>query len=191
MGCPLKPAQIIHGYKQLVATGDLLECARYHLHIVLVNLDDIPIKRFSVESEQDGKEWVLRAIRYGQKKAMTYIGQLPAGRYHPKELLGEIFNETMTVPLQARTGKVDVEAGRVTQLGTAVFAAERGKHDPRLVGSNVWPRLQQVVRVSTFRAHREVRPKSGSDIVRAWALHPHRPGNSDIPVPYRAIRFGA
>ncbi len=91
----------------------------------LVDVGNVPISRFTVVSEQTGEEHPLRAIRFGQTVNTTYVGRLPAGRYQPKNLTGSTHQGTMihstTVPLAELTGSFDVEASRVTQLGTMVF----------------------------------------------------------------------
>jgi photosystem II stability/assembly factor-like uncharacterized protein len=107
----------------------------------LIELGDVPIKRFSVVSEATGEVYPMRAIQFGQTSATTYVGRLPAGRYQPKEIWGTAFDRsrtasvsvvagsvnvsvptiTVTVPLASLTGKFDVEAHRVTDLGTIVF----------------------------------------------------------------------
>jgi len=107
----------------------------------VVELGDVPIKRFSVVSEATGEVYPMRAIRFGQTSATTYVGRLPAGRYQPKEMWGTAFDRsrapsvavsggavsvnvptvTVTVPLASLTGKFDVQASRVTDLGTVVF----------------------------------------------------------------------
>lgn len=107
----------------------------------VVELGDVPIKRFSVVSEATGEVYPMRAIQFGQTSATTYVGRLPAGRYQPKEMWGTAFDRsrapsvsvsggavsvgvptvTVTVPLAPLTGKFDVQAGRVTDLGTVVF----------------------------------------------------------------------
>lgn len=91
----------------------------------LVDVGTVPISRFTVVSEQTGEEFPLRAIRFGQTVNTTYVGRLPAGRYQPKNLTGSTQQGTLihsaTVPLAELTGKFDVEASRVTQLGTMVF----------------------------------------------------------------------
>lgn len=107
----------------------------------VVELGDVPIKRFSVVSEATGEVYPMRAIRFGQTSATTYVGRLPAGRYQPKEMWGTAFDRsraanvsvsggavsvsvptvTVTVPLASLTGKFDVQARRVTDLGTVVF----------------------------------------------------------------------
>lgn len=109
--------------------------------IRVIELGDVPITRFSVVSETTGEEYLIRPIQFGQTQATTYVGRLPAGRYHPKELLGSAFDRsrapdvrtsggsmnvsvpvvTVTVPLAPLTGKFDVQAQRVTELGTMVF----------------------------------------------------------------------
>ena len=90
-----------------------------------IDLGDVPLKRFTVQSEQTGEEYSLSAMRFGQTSSMTYVGVLPAGRYRPKTLTGSApTGATMTnvtVPLENATGRFDIEAGRVTQLGTMVF----------------------------------------------------------------------
>jgi hypothetical protein len=88
----------------------------------LIDLGKVPIKRFTVESEQSGEEYTLQAIRFGQQSGMTYVGRLPAGRYRPKELMGSNPGVNLVrVPLTQWTGAFDIEAGRVTQLGTMIF----------------------------------------------------------------------
>jgi photosystem II stability/assembly factor-like uncharacterized protein len=107
----------------------------------LVELGDVPIKRFSVVSEATGEVYPMRAIQFGQTSATTYVGRLPAGRYQPKEMWGTAFDRsraasvsvsggsvnvgvptvTVTVPLTSLTGKFDVQAKRITDLGTIVF----------------------------------------------------------------------
>ena len=107
----------------------------------LVELGDVPIKRFSVVSEATGEVYPMRAIQFGQTSATTYVGRLPAGRYQPKEMWGTAIDRsrapsvsvsggavnvgvptvTVTVPLASLTGKFDVQARRITDLGTIVF----------------------------------------------------------------------
>src|SRR5437867_4005742 len=107
----------------------------------VVELGDVPIKRFSVVSEATGEVYPMRAIQFGQTSATTYVGRLPAGRYQPKEMWGTAIDRsraasvtvsggavsvgvptvTVTVPLASLTGKFDVQARRVTDLGTVVF----------------------------------------------------------------------
>lgn len=107
----------------------------------VIELGDVPIKRFSVVSESSGEVYPMRAVQFGQTQAMTYVGRLPAGRYQPKEMYGTAFDRSraptvsasggnvnvgvptvsVTVPLTTLTGKFDVQAKRVTDLGTLVF----------------------------------------------------------------------
>lgn len=88
----------------------------------LVDTGTIAVKRFIVASTTTGQEYPLRAVRFGQTSSMTYVGRLPAGRYHPARLFGERAGITRTIPLKDLTGTFDVQARRVTQLGTMVFA---------------------------------------------------------------------
>jgi hypothetical protein len=91
----------------------------------LVDVGDVPIRRLSVVEEATAKEHVLRPVRFGQTSSMTYVGRLPAGRYRPKELRGSKLDGldavSIKVPLAELTGQFDVEARRVTDLGTMVF----------------------------------------------------------------------
>jgi photosystem II stability/assembly factor-like uncharacterized protein len=107
----------------------------------VVELGEVPIKRFSVVSEATGEVYPMRAIQFGQTSATTYVGRLPAGRYQPKEMWGTAYDRsraasvsvsggavsvgvptiTVTVPLASLTGKFDVQARRITDLGTVVF----------------------------------------------------------------------
>ena len=108
----------------------------------VIELGDVPIKRLSVVSEATGEVYPLRAIRFGQTSAATYVGRLPAGRYQPKEMWGTTFDRSrqpsvsviagavsvsvpmvsVVVPLGALTGKFDVQEKHITDLGTMVFA---------------------------------------------------------------------
>ena len=90
-----------------------------------VDVGDVPVTRFTVQAEGKEEEFPLRSIRFGQTMTKTYIGRLPAGRYAPKTLTGSkvegAYTRRIEVPLAKLTGQFDVEAGRVTQLGTMVF----------------------------------------------------------------------
>lgn len=88
----------------------------------LVDTGSVSVRRFVVASTTTGKEYPLRAVRFGQSSGMTYVGRLPAGRYRPVQLRGAQGLKSLTVPLQALTGEFDVQARRVTELGTMVFA---------------------------------------------------------------------
>lgn len=88
----------------------------------LVDTGTVAVKRFIVVSTTTGQEYPLRPVRFGQSSSMTYVGRLPAGRYQPARLFGERGGVVRTVPLQKLTGAFDVQARRVTQLGTMVFA---------------------------------------------------------------------
>ncbi len=107
----------------------------------VVELGDVPIKRFSVVSETTGEVYPMRAIQFGQTSATTYVGRLPAGRYQPMEMWGTAFDRsrnpnvsvsggvvnisvptvTVKVPLASLTGKFDVQDRRITDLGTVFF----------------------------------------------------------------------
>lgn len=87
----------------------------------LVDTGTVTVKRFVVASTTTGKEFPLRAVRFGQSSGMTYVGRLPAGRYRPVQLFGARGMTTLTVPLKELTGEFEVQARRVTQLGTMVF----------------------------------------------------------------------
>lgn len=88
----------------------------------LVDTGSVAVKRFIVVSTTTGQEYPLRPVRFGQTSSMTYVGRLPAGRYQPARLFGERGGITRTIPLKELTGTFDVQARRVTQLGTMVFA---------------------------------------------------------------------
>jgi photosystem II stability/assembly factor-like uncharacterized protein len=105
----------------------------------VIDLGQVPIRRFTVVSESTGQVYPLRAVRFGQTSTMTYVGRLPAGRYQPKSLLGfkqvGLEARTRTVPLDELTGKFDVEARRVTDLGTMALIEGDGKsYEYRAVG---------------------------------------------------------
>jgi hypothetical protein len=88
----------------------------------LVDTGSVTVRRFVVASTTTGKEFPLRAVRFGQTSGMTYVGRLPAGRYRPVQLFGARGLQTLTVPLKELTGEFEVQARRVTELGTMVFA---------------------------------------------------------------------
>lgn len=97
----------------------------------LIDTGTVAVKRFVVASATTGQEYTLRPVRFGQTSSMTYVGRLPAGRYHPARLFGERGGITRTVPLKELTGEFDVQARRVTQLGTMVFTPTGKTTDTR------------------------------------------------------------
>jgi photosystem II stability/assembly factor-like uncharacterized protein len=101
----------------------------------LVDINGVAFGRFDVASEKTGEVFSLRPERFGQMNSMTFVGHLPAGRYRPATLASSILAEdgmfhSRTLPLQAVMGKFDVEARRVTDLGTAAFVEIDSKPDP-------------------------------------------------------------
>lgn len=91
----------------------------------LVDVNNVAFRRFDVVSEQTGEEFHLRVEQFGQTSSMTFVGRLPAGRYRPKQLWASVWEGALivqrTLPLNGVMGKFDVEAQRVTDLGTSIF----------------------------------------------------------------------
>jgi photosystem II stability/assembly factor-like uncharacterized protein len=124
-----------------VSDDTALQAQEGLLTLRVIDVGEVPIKRLTVVSEQTGEVHPLRAIRFGQTSTMTYVGRLPAGRYHPQDLIGVkmvgLSTQSVVVPLADLTGKFDVAANRVTDLGTMVFMEIDGQaHDEKIVGKD-------------------------------------------------------
>jgi photosystem II stability/assembly factor-like uncharacterized protein len=87
----------------------------------LVNLGSVPLNVMRVMPEGSSDALRLDGVQFGQMQSITLIGRLPAGRYQPTELWGSNGAVTRTAPLTKLTGKFEVQAGRVTDLGTMSF----------------------------------------------------------------------
>ncbi len=108
-----------------IASDTSLQASEGLVAVRVVDVGRVPIKRLNVVSTTTGETHQLRPIRFGQTTSTTYVGRLPAGRYQPSQLIGVAATargtERIDVPLAPLTGKFDVEAHRVTDLGTIVF----------------------------------------------------------------------
>ena len=62
-----------------------------------------------------------------------FVGRLPAGRYQPSMLFGFAVHLRIEAPLGKLTGKFDVEASRISDLGTMIYLPDAGAL-PRVPG---------------------------------------------------------
>lgn len=90
----------------------------------LVNLGHMPIYWISVKAEGSDQTYTLRGVHFGQTSTMTVVGRLPAGRYQPAEMFASAYQTQLRSPLAQLTGKFDVEAARVTDLGTMIYVPQ-------------------------------------------------------------------
>lgn len=108
----------------------------------LINLDPLPIYRLTVRAQSDQLTYELKGVRFGQTSTLTFVGKLPKGRYQPVELQGQgqigAVVQRVTIPIAASTGLFDVDAGRVTDLGTLAY---NSRGDEAVKPSEVLDRL--------------------------------------------------
>ena len=87
----------------------------------VVNISGMKIRRIELTSEASKETFSFVATHFGQTGSTTFVGRLPAGRYQPSKLSGSEGLWDIQAPLEKLTGKFDVEASRITDLGTMIY----------------------------------------------------------------------
>lgn len=87
----------------------------------VVNISGMKVWRIEVTAEATKEQFTFAATQFGQTGSTTFVGRLPAGRYQPSKLFGSEGLWNIEAPLEKLTGKFDVEASRVTDLGTMIY----------------------------------------------------------------------
>ena len=87
----------------------------------MINISSAQGLQIQVTAEGSKEKFFLPATAFGQTGSTTFVGRLPAGRYQPSMLYGIQVLSRIEAPLEKLTGKFDVEASRITDLGTMVY----------------------------------------------------------------------
>lgn len=89
----------------------------------VVNLGPMQVTRIKVKADGGEQVYEMLGVHYGQTSTATFVGHLPAGRYQPFEMVAVGNFVQRSSPLAKLTGRFDVEAARVTDLGTLIHAS--------------------------------------------------------------------
>ena len=95
----------------------------------MINISSAQNLQIQVTAEGSKEKFFLSATAFGQTGSTTFVGRLPSGRYQPSMLYGMQVLSRIEAPLEKLTGKFDVEASRVTDLGTMVYLPDASSVD--------------------------------------------------------------
>ncbi len=99
----------------------------------IVDVSNVHLRTLVVASERTAENFVLQGEKFAQSSSHFFIGRLPAGRYKLVAMNGSTVGtdgrfDRRTIPVDKITGKFDVEAQRVTDLGTMSFMQVDGSY---------------------------------------------------------------
>ena len=87
----------------------------------MINISAAQGLQMQVTAEGSKEKFFLSSTAFGQTGSATFVGRLPSGRYQPSMLYGIQVLSRIEAPLEKLTGKFDVEASRITDLGTMIY----------------------------------------------------------------------